>query len=85
MCAGAHKGLIVFFLFYRFVIWRRSNKVAIKLSITPDSNLKAGDEVIVGFSMQFTYVNTVSNSPDKKDKKHALTSRVFVTAGKIEN
>lgn len=67
------------------MIWRRSNKVAIKLSITPDSNLKAGDDVIVGFSMQFTYVNTVS-SPDKKEpQKHALTSRVFITAGKIEN
>lgn len=69
------------------MIWRRSNKIAIKLIATPNDDLKPDDDVIIGFSMQYTYVNTVSNvasATDKKDpQKHALTSRVYVNVGKI--
>lgn len=69
---------------YRFVIWRKSNKIAIKLVVTPNDNLCADDDVVIGFSMQYTYVNTVTNATERSDpQKHALTTRVYVNVGKI--
>lgn len=54
------------------------------MGVVPQANLVSGDDVIVGFSLQYTYVNTVSNTPDKKDPQmHALTSRVYINLGKI--
>lgn len=69
----------------KFVVWRRSNKVAVELTVNP-LDCKCGDEVIVGFSMQYTYVNTAtSSSTDKKEPQtHALTSRVYLRIGKIK-
>lgn len=70
--------------FFRFLIWRKANKVSIRLVVTPKEGLSQNDEVVVGFTMQYTYVNTAT--PDKKDPtRHALTSRVYVNAGKIES
>lgn len=71
--------------FARFITWRKSNKVSIKLNFTPDAALKPGDDVTLGFLMQYTYVNTVTNTPEKKEpQKHALSSKVFVKVGQIE-
>lgn len=69
----------------KFVVWRRSNKVAIELTVNP-LDCKSGDDVVVGFSMQYTYVNTAtSSSTDKKEPQtHALTSRVYLRIGKIK-
>lgn len=69
----------------KFVVWRRSNKVAVELTVSP-LDCKFGDEVIVGFSMQYTYVNTAtSTGTDKKEPQtHALTSRVYLRIGKIK-
>lgn len=67
-----------------FIVSRKSNKVSLKVNFTPNGDLEAGDEVIIGFTMQYTYINTVSNTPDKKDpQEHALTSRVYVSMGSI--
>lgn len=69
----------------KFVVWRRSNKVAVELTVNPLDS-KSGDEVIVGFSMQYTYVNTATSSgADKKEPQtHALTSRVYLRIGRIK-
>lgn len=69
----------------KFVVWRRSNKVAVELTVNP-LDCKSGDEVIVGFSMQYTYVNTAtSSSAEKKEPQtHALTSRVYLRIGRIK-
>lgn len=69
----------------KFVVWRRSNKVAVELTVNP-LDCKSGDEVVVGFSMQYTYVNTATSSTaDKKEPQtHALTSRVYLRIGKIK-
>ncbi|XP_037026479.1 dynactin subunit 4 [Bradysia coprophila] len=69
----------------KFVVWRRSNKVAVELTVNP-LDCKSGDEVVVGFSMQYTYVNTAtSGAVDKKEPQtHALTSRVYLRIGKIK-
>jgi hypothetical protein len=77
-----HFSLLVHF---RFIIWRKANKIAIQLAITPDSELKIDDDVKIGFSMNFTYSTVPSSTPEKKDaqQRHALSSRVFITVGKI--
>lgn len=67
-----------------FIVSRKSNKVSLKVNFTPNGDLEAGDEVIIGFTMQYTYINTVSNTPDKKEpQQHALTSRVYVSMGNV--
>lgn len=67
----------------KFVVWRRSNKVVIQLTVNP-LNCQSGDNVIIGFSMQYNYVNSFPNIPDKKDPQiHALTSRVYIRAGEV--
>lgn len=68
----------------KFVVWRRSNKVAIELTVNPLTNT-AGDEVIVGFTMQYNHLNMFPNTPDKKEtKEHAMTSRVYVRIGNVQ-
>lgn len=76
----------------RFILWRKANKVAIELNVKPQSGLlKVGDDVVAGFTMQYTYVNTVvgnasagaSATGDKKEK-HALSVRVYVRLGKVK-
>lgn len=70
----------------KFIVWRKSNKASICLNFTPNEDLKSGDEVVIGFTMQYTYVNTVTNTPEKKEpQQHALNSRVFIKVGNIES
>lgn len=69
----------------KFVVWRRTNKVVIELTVCPLEDCNVNADVIVGFSMQYTYVNTVTSTPDKKEPQtHALTSRVYINLGKIK-
>lgn len=80
---------------FKFISWRRANKVAIDLNVKPQTNLlKVGDEIVAGFSMQYTYVNTIVGSAavsggtstpigDKKEQ-HPLTVRIYVRLGKVQ-
>lgn len=73
------------FYFFRFIVSRKSNKVLLRLKFTPDEGLKSGDDVYTGFNMLYTYVNTVTNTPEKKDPTtHVLNCRVYVKVGSIE-
>ncbi|KAH8277834.1 hypothetical protein KR018_008506 [Drosophila ironensis] len=66
----------------KFIVWRRGNKVLIRLQFTPAAELPPSTEVVLSFFMQYTYVNTVTNASEKKEPTtHALHSRVFITAG----
>lgn len=79
----------------KFILWRKANKVAIELNVKPRTDLlKVGDDVVAGFTMQYTYVNTVVGSTatggalsalagDKKER-HALSVRVYVRLGKVQ-
>lgn len=81
----------------KFISWRRANKVAIDLNVKPKTDLlKVGDDIVAGFTMQYTYVNTIVGSVsaasgtstpiiggDKKEK-HALSVRIYVKLGKIQ-
>lgn len=67
----------------RFVMWRRSNKVAIELTVHP-LDAKPGDDVVVGFRIEHNYKNTFPNTTDKKEpQEHSLTSRVYLKVGTI--
>ncbi|XP_055711094.1 dynactin subunit 4 [Phlebotomus papatasi] len=67
----------------KFVIWRRANKACIELSMEPQDNLAPGSETIIGFTVQYSYVNTVQ-VPEKKDPQtHTLNSRVYINCGTI--
>lgn len=68
----------------RFVMWRRSNKVAIELTVHP-LDAKPGDDVVVGFRIEHNYKNTFPNTTDKKEpQEHLLTSRVYLKVGTIQ-
>lgn len=55
------------------------------LKFIPDADLKTGDDVYVGFNMLYTYVNTVTNTPEKKEPTtHVLNCRIYVKVGSIE-
>lgn len=68
----------------KFVIWRKANKIAVQLSITPN-DMKVNDEVIIGFTMHFTYSTVPSTTAERKDsqQRHALNARVYINAGKV--
>jgi len=69
----------------KFIVWRKGHKVLLRLQFTPAEELPASTDVVLGFYMQYTYVNTVTNASEKKEPTtHALHSRVFITAGAIE-
>jgi hypothetical protein len=57
-----------------------------KLNATPDTGLKSGDEVVTGFTMQFTYSSAHTSTPEKdsQPQRHALSVRVYLNAGKVE-
>jgi hypothetical protein len=54
------------------------------LSITPN-DLKVNDEVIVGFTMHYTYSTVPSTTAERKDsqQRHALNARVYLNVGNI--
>ncbi|CRK88090.1 CLUMA_CG001875, isoform A [Clunio marinus] len=69
----------------RFIIWRKANKVEIKLNVIPCDGLKKDDDIITGFTMQFTYSNVHTSTPEKESQglRHALNVRVYINPGKI--
>lgn len=72
----------------KFIIWRKANQVAMKLAVQPNEDCNPEDDIIIGFSLQYTYVNTVvekSSTPTKGPQKQALTTRVYVKLGKLSD
>lgn len=78
----------------KFIVWRRANKAIIQLNVSLAlDQLKTNDEVLVGFTMQYTYVNTVVGGSSGGNssfvfgtdpQEHALSSRVYVRLGRIQ-
>lgn len=66
----------------KIVIWRKANKAAVKLVVTSHSDLSEGSEVIVGFEMHYTYVNTIAALEQKEPQKVDLKVKVFINVGK---
>lgn len=69
----------------RLVIWRKGNKAIIKLHVTPHEDIqeKDGQSVIIGFVMQYGYVNTITTLEHKAPQKLDLKAKLYLTVGKI--
>lgn len=70
----------------KFIIWRKANQIAIKLAAQPCEGCNPDEDIVIGFSLQYTYVNTVvekSSTPTKSPQKQALTTRVYIKLGKL--
>ncbi|XP_049300134.1 dynactin subunit 4 [Anopheles funestus] len=81
----------------KFIVWRKANHVIIRLGVQPQSDPSCDKDIVVGFSLQYTYFNTVGEksvapSPstaatsltgaNKEQKWHALNTRIYVNLGK---
>ncbi|XP_035794863.1 dynactin subunit 4-like [Anopheles albimanus] len=64
----------------KFIVWRKDNHAALRLAVKPNDDVQVGENVWVGFSMQYTYTNTFLGQP----KRQALTTRVYVNLGKLQ-
>ncbi|XP_043264754.1 dynactin subunit 4 [Colletes gigas] len=69
----------------KLVIWRKANKAIIKLDVTPYENLKEteNEPVIIGFVMQYGYVNTITTLEHKAPKKLDLKVQLYLTVGTL--
>lgn len=67
----------------KLVVWRKSNKVAIKLKVTPMSELQNGEKVNVGFTLRHIYVNTITTAENKEPQKCEHDIKVFISLGNI--
>ncbi|XP_055586514.1 dynactin subunit 4 [Uranotaenia lowii] len=72
----------------KFIIWRKANHVAMKLAVQPTAECTSEEDIVIGFSLQYTYVNTVvekSSTPTKSPQRQALTTRIYLNLGKMES
>lgn len=61
-------------------MWRKANKAAVKLILTPKKELTVGDKVLCGFTLCYGYVNTmVTAEPARVD----LQVRIYLAPGKV--
>ncbi|XP_034935841.1 dynactin subunit 4 [Chelonus insularis] len=66
----------------KLVVWRKSNKAVLKLNVVPFEG-KENEPVIVGFVMQYGYVNTIATLENKTPQKVDLKVKIFLTLGKL--
>lgn len=65
------------------VVWRKSNKAVVKLHVTPNDDSEIGDDVVLGFTMQHIYVNTITTVENKDPQKYEHKIKAFLTLGKV--
>lgn len=67
------------------MIWRKGNKAVIKLHVTPHENIQESDgqPIIIGFVMQYRYVNTITTLEHKAPQKLDLKVKLYLTVGNI--
>jgi len=61
------------------VVWRKSNKVGLRLEVTPTT----GGEQVVGFGIQYHYTNTVFALDSKEVHTATMRIPVFLSLGSI--
>ncbi|XP_066600544.1 dynactin subunit 4 [Prorops nasuta] len=69
----------------KLVVWRKENKAVIKLHVTPYDieETKHGEPIIVGFGMQYGYVNTFATLEHKTPQKLNLKVKLYLTLGDL--
>ena len=61
-------------------MWRKANKAAVKMAVTPQ---QSAGEVLIGFVMQYTYINTMAAIEHKEPQKVDLKVKIFINIGKV--
>lgn len=67
----------------KIVVWRKGNKVALKMKITPRKESKAGQDCVFGFSMEYGYVNTMPTLEQKQPQRAEIQVNLYITPGPI--
>lgn len=67
------------------VVWRKGNKAVVRLLVTPSPSEmnEAGNPIIIGFVMQYGYVNTIATLEHKAPQKLDLRAKLFLTVGNL--
>ncbi|CAH0729130.1 unnamed protein product, partial [Brenthis ino] len=60
------------------ILWRKSNKLAMRLQVDTDASARAGDAARVAFALQYSYRNTVPPAAD-----HTLHAAVLLDLGLV--
>uniref|UniRef100_A0A8D8SBJ7 Dynactin subunit 4 n=1 Tax=Cacopsylla melanoneura TaxID=428564 RepID=A0A8D8SBJ7_9HEMI len=71
----------------KVVIWRKCNKVGVRMEITPSPDLTIGSMVKVGFLLNFTYTNTLSSTLENKQAPQIIPVDVnmFIDVGVLSD
>lgn len=69
----------------KLVVWRKGNKAIIRLHVVPHEATQdsEGTPVIVGFVMQYGYVNTIATLEHKAPQKLDLRVKLYLTIGEL--
>ncbi|XP_048512892.1 dynactin subunit 4 isoform X2 [Athalia rosae] len=69
----------------KLVVWRKGNKAVIRLHVKPNEaqQLEEGQDITVGFVMQYEYVNTIATLEHKEPQKLDLKIKLFLSIGKL--
>lgn len=54
-----------------------------KMVVVPQDSATEAGEVLIGFVMKYTYVNTMATLEQKEPQKVDLKVKVFINVGKI--
>lgn len=67
----------------KVVVWRKGNKVAVKMKITPQNGVEGGEESVFGFSMEYGYVNTMPTLEQKLPLRSEIQVNLFISPGPV--
>ncbi|XP_014278374.1 dynactin subunit 4 [Halyomorpha halys] len=67
----------------KVVVWRKGNKVAVKMKITPQKGI-GGEESVFGFSMEYGYVNTMILE-QKQPQRAEIQVNLFISPGLVSS
>ncbi|PSN52092.1 hypothetical protein C0J52_03897 [Blattella germanica] len=67
----------------KIVVWRKANKAAVKMAVIPQKSASDNGEVLIGFVMQYSYINTMATLEQKEPQKVDLKVKVFLNIGKV--
>ncbi|KAJ9580168.1 hypothetical protein L9F63_004185, partial [Diploptera punctata] len=67
----------------KVVIWRKANKAAVKMTVVPQQLATENGEVLIGFVMQYTYINTMATLEQKEPQKLDLRVKIYLNIGKV--
>lgn len=69
------------FFLCRLVVWRKGNKAVIRLHVTPCND----EPTVIGFVLQYGYVNTIATLDNKIPQKVDLKVQLYLTLADTDN